>query len=456
MDSVLFYEDECGDHCPTENIDDLDYEYDHDQESITELYDYCIYPALNGTFWYLVPIFLGSIICNLAARIGCVPHKVFHCISAGTGIFMIMHYASGCLHLITSFVVLFHGFLYLPAKYRNGTKVFLPSLALIMYCEIFMPPAEWHKIRGIIMITVMKATSIAVDTAESNEQPDFFEYNGYMLSGVNAIFGPWTSFESYVNLYKNTKWKYWWIFVAIGYLTLAFFCLCVSNCWTSWVLSDSSMRWMVAFRDALGFRTSHYFISFTSSALLLTGGYSLTNTLVTKPLEIEVPRSLVQVVISWNIPMHNWLKLYVFRPGRKQLGRFGGVIMTYLASSLLHGLNFQFAAVLLSLGFYTYIEYQLRNLLATVFDACIASKQCSPQKCGHLRTPINCYWVVLVNSAFTVLAVFHLAYLGLMFDTSESQETGYSYSHTIEKWSQLGFASHWVAFATYCAYYMIR
>ena len=43
-----------------------------------------------------------------------------------------------------------------------------------------------------------------------------------------------------------------------------------------------------------------------------------------------------------------------------------------------------------------------------------------------------------------------------MFDISELQETGYSYLHTIEKWSQLGFASHWIAFVTYCAYFLIR
>jgi porcupine-like protein len=130
--------------------------------------------------------------------------------------------------------------------------------------------------------------------------------------------------------------------------------------------------------------------------------------------------------------------------------------MTYLASSLLHGLNFQLAAVLLSLGFYTYIEYQLRNLLANVFNACIASKHCSLYKCEHLKNSINCYWVTLVNGLFGMLAMFHLAYLGLMFDTSDTQETGYSYSHTIDKWSQLGFASHWVAFATYCGYYLVR
>jgi len=29
---------------------------------------------------------------------------------------------------------------------------------------------------------------------------------------------------------------------------------------------------------------------------------------VTSPLQIEFPRSLVEVVINWNVPMHTWLK----------------------------------------------------------------------------------------------------------------------------------------------------
>jgi hypothetical protein len=32
------------------------------------------------------------------------------------------------------------------------------------------------------------------------------------------------------------------------------------------------------------------------------------NVPVTEPHNIEVPRSLAEVVISWNIPMHKWLK----------------------------------------------------------------------------------------------------------------------------------------------------
>ena len=34
---------------------------------------------------------------------------------------------------------------------------------------------------------------------------------------------------------------------------------------------------------------------------------------ITKPWQIEFPRSLVDVVVAWNIPMHQWLKCYVFQ-----------------------------------------------------------------------------------------------------------------------------------------------
>jgi len=62
----------------------------------------------------------------------------------------------------------------------------------------------------------------------------------------------------------------------------------------------------------------------------------------------------------------------------------------------------------------------------------------------------------MTNLMFSGLAIFHLAYLGLMFDTSDLQETGYNYSHTINKWSELGFASHWIALATYGIYLLSK
>ena len=154
--------------------------------------------------------------------------------------------------------------------------------------------------------------------------------------------------------------------------------------------------WLLAVRDALSVRTSNYFVAFMSeSTCLLSGLFSpgdkdLTIE-VSKPWNIEAPRSLVDVVVFWNIPMHQWLKIRkfpsalcsavqienwfkslffpdVFRPA-KNLGPFCRIVLTFFISALLHGLNFYLSVVLLSLGFYTYIEYTLREKLASIFDA---------------------------------------------------------------------------------------
>lgn len=46
-----------------------------------------------------------------------------------------------------------------------------------------------------------------------------------------------------------------------------------------------------------------------SSTILLLGGFTSSASTIVRPIDIELPRSLVQVVVSWNIPMHTWLKL---------------------------------------------------------------------------------------------------------------------------------------------------
>lgn len=43
----------------------------------------------------------------------------------------------------------------------------------------------------------------------------------------------------------------------------------------------------------------------------------------------------------------------------------------------------------------------------------------------------------------------HLAYLGVMFDSAPSSESGYSIHHTLAKWGNLHYASHWVVAGTY-------
>ena len=163
-------------------------------------------------------------------------------------------------------------------------------------------------------------------------------------------------------------------------------------------------------------------------------------------------------VVSWNLPMHRWLKQYVFKQTKGRLGAGAAVLMTYLASTVLHGLTGQIAAVLFSLGAYTWVEHSLRAKLSNIMDASIGARKDTETR---KKVDIDNYsvkssylyfqhregssWVILVNLMFGLLTMFHLAYLGVMFDqSSPEQVTGYSWSHTLTKWSKLDFTSHWL------------
>ena len=60
--------------------------------------------------------------------------------------------------------------------------------------------------------------------------------------------------------------------------------------------------------DAISFRFSHYFVSFFSVATAVAAGFGSTKIFITEPYNIEFPRSLTEVVVSWSIPMHKWFK----------------------------------------------------------------------------------------------------------------------------------------------------
>uniref|UniRef100_A0A8C7N011 Protein-serine O-palmitoleoyltransferase porcupine n=1 Tax=Oncorhynchus kisutch TaxID=8019 RepID=A0A8C7N011_ONCKI len=181
-------------------------------------------------------------------------------------------------------------------------------------------------------------------------------------------------------------------------------------------------------------------------------GWDMT---VARPLHVEFPRSMVEVATSWNLPMSRWLSTYVFASARN-LGTFPAILVTYAASALLHGLSFHLGAVLLSLAFITYVEHVLRRRLADILNACILSKKCQPN-CTHKNKKAP--WVYIINIAFSALAVFHLAYLGSLFNSSvdymdDDEESGVA-NHTIQKWSELSWASHWVTFGCWVLYRII-
>ncbi|CAG2101023.1 unnamed protein product [Medioppia subpectinata] len=181
-----------------------------------------------------------------------------------------------------------------------------------------------------------------------------------------------------------------------------------------------------------------------SSVLPLNQCFSY-GTQITNPMQIELPRSMVDVVVAWNIPMHIWLKT-----------------RTMYSTLQRKGFNFQIWSVLLSLGILTKLEYDLREELSKIFNACIHVRRClhkhidssdsnnsvnswnvfrfndSPKVCvskwKHNNTQYNCKWVFVVNVLFSVLAITHLAYLGSTFDGKEESST---MSNVMAIWKEL-------------------
>lgn len=145
----------------------------------------------------------------------------------------------------------------------------------------------------------------------------------------------------------------------------------------------------------------------------------------------------------------------------KQFGKFYAILLTYLISSSLHGLNFQLAAVLLSIGVFTFVEYRLRNVLAEILDACVAANKCNLDSAGSCTTKGHkntsaLMWVKMINFAFGIFTVVLLAYLGVLLDTSTESSGVFSWHQNLKKWIDLKFFGHVIVLIWYVAYLILR
>ncbi|XP_068718804.1 protein-serine O-palmitoleoyltransferase porcupine-like [Montipora capricornis] len=343
---------------------------------------------------------------------------------------------------------------------KRGVVMALTSVSFLIVCELFIVTAEnWHQVRGSQMVLVMKLISLAFDIDKAViGRPNIVEYFGYTLSVSSIIFGPFLTYSDYCQILVGKRMSFSWFLGVIRSCVLSYCCLIMSSCVALWIFPEDAFKWFLAYQAAMSFRFSHYFVSFLSECTSLLSGIgtevnqegkqvTIWRSDVARPQHVELPRSLVEVVVHWNIPMHVFLRNYVYKKAQP-LGRFVAILLTFAWSSLLHGINFQLAAVLISIGTYAYIEHEFRKSLGRMFNACIMARKCRLE-CGHRYTETN-FWVIATNLGFSFLSIFHLAYLGIMFGgDTELQERGYGMMHTLSKWSHLDFASHWVAFATF-------
>uniref|UniRef100_A0A8C9UUD8 Protein-serine O-palmitoleoyltransferase porcupine n=1 Tax=Spermophilus dauricus TaxID=99837 RepID=A0A8C9UUD8_SPEDA len=414
------------------------------QEFFQQLLQGCLLPTVQqglDQIWLLLAICLA---CRLLWRLG-LPSYLKHASTVAGGFFSLYHFFQ--LHMV--WVVLLSLLCYLVlflCRHSSHRGVFL-SVTILIYLlmgEMHMvDTVTWHKMRGAQMIVAMKAVSLGfdLDRGEVGAVPSPVEFMGYLYFVGTIVFGPWISFHSYLQAVQGRP---------------------LHSMSKKRKARGTMVRWLRAYESAVSFHFSNYFVGFLSEATATLAGAGFTeekdhlewDLTVSKPLNVELPRSMVEVVTSWNLPMSYWLNNYVFKNALR-LGTFSAVLVTYAASALLHGFSFHLAAVLLSLAFITYVEHVLRKRLARILSACVLSKRCLPD-CSHRhRLGLG---VRALNLLFGALAIFHLAYLGSLFDVDvddTTEEQGYGMAYTVHKWSELSWASHWVTFGCWIFYRLI-
>ncbi|XP_039630103.1 protein-serine O-palmitoleoyltransferase porcupine-like isoform X2 [Polypterus senegalus] len=448
------------------------------QDFFRELASGCLFPTLQQGIEQVWQLLFICLVCRLFWRLG-VPSYLKHLTTICAGFYSL--YLFFQLHMV--WVVLLSLLCYLIlflCRHSSNRGTFL-SITILIYLLMgelhMMDTATWHKMRGSQMVVAMKAISLAFDLDRGVVAaiPSPVEFMGYIYFVGTVIFGPWISFTSYLQASESRKLTAAWFFKVSSSWVKSQVCLVISNCIAPYLFpyfipiygnrllrKGLIGRWLNAYENTVSFHYSNYFVGYLSETTATLSGAGFTeekenlkwDITVSRPLNVELPRSMVDVVTSWNLPMSHWLKSYVFNSALS-LGTFPAILVTYSASALLHGLSFHLGAILLSLGFITYVEYVLRKRLSVIMNACILSRRCPPDCKHQYKTNL---WVRATNVGFGMLAVFHLAYLGSLFDASVDDvegEEGYAPSYTIQKWSELSWASHWVTFGCWVFYRLI-
>ncbi|KAL3315978.1 hypothetical protein Ciccas_005386 [Cichlidogyrus casuarinus] len=223
------------------------------------------------------------------------------------------------------------------------------------------------------MILAMKSVSFVEEYIKKEDGlhfgrafPNSLVYLSYCLWPATLLFGPWISLKQYLgffclcrngNCFSRALTSFG-RFCIVMMQAISF--LLYSTCISSYLFDhfeDQSTKlsyWIDAYAKSQSFRFGHYFVNFFSESLLHLNGYaddtkineskcscnyhicidlnkesdvknlpyaanesqlnfcSSKDLRIVHPLTIEFPRSLVQVVVHWNISMHIWLKNCTF------------------------------------------------------------------------------------------------------------------------------------------------
>lgn len=458
-----------------ENYDDIvntdDYykienEYDYEYEDISaNIFQTCIQPTIIQLIQYVSPIIIASILIRLLLDKNVTSKFNINLLNILVSSSLLIYYYK--LPIFIYFIVyilkIYALLINLTSKQHTNNKhtlliivIFISSIHMFTGRFILFDQTEWNSIKGIEMILIMKIISYVYDL--NNKQiynnNNLFNLISYSLSINTCLFGPWISYKehqqqqqqqhelNYLNLIKNA--------------IISICCLIISSCCFN--LIDVYLNSYLVVRiyfEALSFRLSNYFIAYLSQLLCDLNG--LSSKQVTRPNLIELPYSLLDVVTAWNLPIHYWLKQYVFKPvkeNKQTLNTILPVFATYFVSSMLHAFDENISLILFSLGFYTYVEFGLRKNLSRLFQCCIqTTRPCYSTVdgvCLH-RFKRDHFISKFINFIFLLINLWHLAYLGQIFfhannnnSLTTTTTTRWFYLAQL-KWSSTYYSSHLIA-----------
>ncbi|KAI1703512.1 MBOAT, membrane-bound o-acyltransferase family domain-containing protein [Ditylenchus destructor] len=407
--------------------------------------------CLSGTFESLLPLMGRSIAFSMAQRIVWMcgfNERICSVLIGALGLLLLWSNSSAIFHLyafILYFCISTATLFLVKRSPHKGHYVALVTFIYTVLTQFYSTDVEFMAFRGSMMIASMKQISLAYDARgiSATDLPALVEY---IFNPSTLLFGPFNTSEQYYLAKKRSQTMDVNNFVkdvmtSFKYLAISLIFVAYSSCISDQIPFLFNEPWLEYYTTAQAFRFSHCFVCYLSLFTALIGGFAESDVRATDWTAIEWPRSLTEVVVFWNLPMHSFLHKYIFRKACHNFGYFAAMVSTFLASALLHGFNFQLTAVLLSLGFYAYVESTFRKQLASILSACIESRSCGP-KCTHRHKKWN-FWVLAINVAFVFLNIFHLAYLGAPFQQIEAQQHGYSWQHTLSVWAKdWRFSSH--------------
>ncbi|XP_058122008.1 protein-serine O-palmitoleoyltransferase porcupine [Anopheles ziemanni] len=467
--------------------------------SFDETVNNCVHPSLRFAGEYIVNfIVINLTFCVLvlaAKRLFPGQLRNLHVLSCVCGVALFYRVLEhGYYHFVQLAVTLYvmqwllHRWFSKTARYIKSPFILIAyGIGNLLLSELLEPsPEAWNRVRGTQMILLMKVLSLAFDTEDNmalRNQLGVLSYCGYILCPANVILGPWVSFSDYLHIWRasaggleskqtRSTGRRMLIHVfrlAINALMAVAFLL-TSNCMIDYLLAPAAnWKWVRAYGRALSFRTSHYFIAYLSQSSMLAAAADWSRAdddrslmvpvsslyRVSSPLAVEFPRSLVQVVTAWNIPMHLWLKRYIFRTTKRPFGTGAAIALTYIISSLLHGLHYRLWITLLTIGSWTYVEHEIRKKLAAIYSACVLVGKC-PEACVMHQHKGKSLFSIVINALFFLLNVFNLIYLGCIFESTEGPPEEVHHDTSIfGRWTELNYASHWLLVFAYLFYFII-